>query len=157
MKTEHPLLKKINKILFLVIIPLIIAAILLYIALAPSVIQLNDSYYLTVTDRGSVIRVTGGSDVIGPGKVKVNAAYPWVYGIVDDQYFLLNLEENKHDILTEKEVYQKLISNAIRLPDPATWHGNCHDWHGLQKSREALSRLKNGLSKPIEKKNSLFF
>lgn len=157
LKIEHPLLKKVNKILFLVIVPLIIAAILLYVFLAPSVVQLNDSYYLTMTERGGVIRVTGGSDVIGPGDVRLNAVYPWVYGVVDDQFFLLNLEENKHDVLTEEELYRKLNSNAIRLPDPASWHEKCYSWHELQESREALKQIKSGISKPAEKKNSLFF
>lgn len=157
MKVEHPLLKKINKVLFAVIIPVVVAAILLYIFLAPSVIHLNDSYYLTMTDRGGVIRVTGGTDVIGPGDVRVNAAYPWVYGTVDDQFFLLDLEENRHDIFSAEEISQKLINHAIRLPDPRLWQKNCHNWHELQESREILQRLKNGLSKPAGKKNSLFF
>lgn len=154
---KHHILEKINKILFTVIIPMIIVAVLLYIFLAPAVIQLNDSYYLTTTEQGGVIRVTGGSDVIGPGVVKVSASYPWVFGTVDDQYFLLDLEENRHEILTAREMLQKMNSNAIRLPHPETWQDICRSWHELQDSREAMSRLKNGLSKPVAEKKSLFF
>lgn len=157
MNREHPLLKKINKVLFYVIIPVIIAAMLLYIILAPSVIQLNEDYYLTVTEQGGVIRVTGGTNVIGPGNVKVDARYPWVYGVVDDQFFLLDLEENKYDVMPEQKMRQRLIANAIPLPDTAQWHENCLNWHELKASHEMLSRLKHRLSKPREKKNSLFF
>ena len=118
MKTaELPIFQKLNRIIFRVVIPVLIAALLLYIFLAPKTVALDEDYYLV----GQEIKVSGGETVIGPGDLRLWGSYPWVYGTMDGKGFRIQLKEKEVEIFKTPEAFERFLrEEALDLTKCAT-------------------------------------
>ena len=102
---EMPIFRKLNRIIFRIVIPVLVVALLLYIFFAPKTIALDEDYYLV----GQEIKVSGGEPVIGPGELVLWGAYPWVYGIVDGKGFRIQLKEKEVERFKTPEAFERFL------------------------------------------------
>lgn len=102
---EIPAIRKLNKIIFRVLIPVLIVALIAYIIFAPKTIALDQDYYLV----GNEIKVSGGETVIGPGELLLWGDYPWVFGTVNGKGFRIDLEEKKVEVFKSPEAYKRFL------------------------------------------------
>lgn len=132
---EIPAVQKLNRIVFRIVIPVLIAALVVYIFLAPKTIALNEDYYLV----GQEIKVSGGETVIGPGDLLLWGEYPWVYGTIDRTGFRIDLEENTVEVFKTQEAYERFLREEAL--DPAL----CVTPEKLRQGGELQLRLKDAL------------
>ncbi len=109
---EKPFVRRMNRIIFRIVAPVLGAALVIYACFSPSVIQLDDDYYFAADG----IRVTGGTHAVGPGKVRLWGRYPWVYGTVDGKGFAVNLKEAEVEIFASPEKYLRFLEEEKLNP-----------------------------------------
>ena len=132
---ELPALQKLNRIIFRIVIPVLVAALVLFMIFSPKTIALDEDYYLA----GQTIKVSGGEPVIGPGELVLWGSYPWVYGTVDGKGFRIDLKEKKVEVFKTPEAYERfLLEEAL---DPAL----CVTPENLRSNSNLQLRLKEAL------------
>lgn len=130
--SDNPAVQKLNRIVFRILIPLLIVALVLYVLLAPKTIPLDQDYYLV----GQEIKVSGGETVVGPGELLLWGEYPWVYGTIDGKGFRIHLKDKKVEVFKSAEAYERfLVEEAL---DPAL----CVTPEKLRAESELQLRLK---------------
>ncbi len=146
---DLPQMKRMNRILFRIVIPVLIAGVVVYALLVPPVFQLNQDYYIS----GNTVRVTGGEIVAGPGAVSLWGIYPWVYGTVDDRGFAIHLEDGKVEHFAVQEKFERFLQEEqLDL-------SFCRPLDVLRSSdrKDLRMALKKSLSKPRDPKKSAIF
>ena len=112
---EHPIFRKLNRIIFRVVIPIVATALVIYIFLAPKTIHLDEDYYLI----GNQIKVSGGETVAGPGELRFWGRYPWVYGTVYGKGFRIDLKEKTVEHFKTPEAFERFLREEAL--DPALY------------------------------------
>lgn len=132
---ELPVMGKLNRIIFRVVIPLLIVVLVVYMILAPKTIALDEDYYVA----GQEIKVSGGETVIGPGALAFWGSYPWVYGTVDGKGFRINLKEKQVEQFKTPEAYERFLREEALDPQL------CVTPEKLRGSSDLQLRLKDAL------------
>lgn len=110
--SELPVFQKLNRIIFCIVIPVLVVALVLFMIFAPKTIALDEDYYLA----GQTIKVSGGEPVIGPGELVLWGSYPWVYGTVDGKGFRIDLKEKKVEVFKTPEAYERFLREEALEP-----------------------------------------
>ncbi len=107
---DLPVIQKLNRIIFYIVIPVLAVALVLFMVFSPKTIALDGDYYLI----GQEIKVSGGETVIGPGELVLWGGYPWVYGTVDGKGFRIHLKEKEVEVFKSAEAYERFLrENAL--------------------------------------------
>lgn len=133
--SELPALQKLNRVIFMIVIPGLILALVLFMILSPKTIALDEDYYLA----GQTIKVSGGEAVIGPGELVLWGSYPWVYGTVDGNGFRIDLKKKRVEVFKTPEAYERFLREEAL--DPAL----CVTPEKLRSNSDLQMRLKEAL------------
>ena len=133
--SELPVFQKLNRIIFCIVIPVLVVALVLFMIFAPKTIALDEDYYLA----GQAIKVSGGEPVIGPGELVLWGSYPWVYGTVDGKGFRIDLKEKNVEVFKTPEAYERFLREEAL--DPAL----CVTPEKLRSDSNLQLRLKEAL------------
>lgn len=133
--SELPALQKLNRVIFMIVIPGLILALVLFMILSPKTIALDEDYYLA----GQTIKVSGGEAVIGPGELVLWGSYPWVYGTVDGNGFRIDLKEKRVEVFKTPEAYERFLREEALEP------ALCVTPEKLRSNSDLQMRLKEAL------------
>lgn len=137
--SELPVFQKLNRIIFCVVIPVLVVALVLFMIFAPKTIALDEDYYLA----GQTIKVSGGEPVIGPGELVLWGSYPWVYGTVDGKGFRIDLKEKNVEVFKTPEAYERFLREEALDPALCVTPGKLRSDSNLQlRLKEALYHRK---------------
>ena len=152
---DNPAVRKINKAVLCILLPILLIALCFYIFLTPRSFPLENGYILVpISPEKDICTILcSGTTIVPAGKLAIQGKYPWVYGTSDqDEYkfFVINMKDGKTRFFSPKQSqdFMDFIEKNELPLYPLYTYSDLYPEPRNNRNDLARKQLKDRLSKP---------